>query len=174
MGAYFPASKYYADRAAFEKLGCSRVSSPVAKAACRDRKPAHSTISRRSVSGASHDRRPVFKGHTNDFGCRGNAKLRSRAGHVKLVQVSIWREAGGRCEFLKARGALTGARRCSKRIWLTAKLHRRRGHTKVSWTFQPKKPLPSGRYRVRIRGTDSAGNRERSHRFRGQDRFVVS
>ena len=174
MGAYFPASKYYADRAAFEKLGCSRVSSPVAKAACRDRKPAHSTISRRSVSGASHHRRPVFKGHTIDFGCRGNAKLRSRAGHVKLVQVPIWREAGGRCEFLKARGALTGARRCSKRIWLTAKLHRRRGHTKVSWTFRPKKPLPSGRYRLRIRGTDSAGNRERSHRFRGQDRFVVS
>ena len=62
----------------------------------------------------------------------------------------------------------------TKRIWLTAKLHRRRGHTKVSWTFRPKKPLPSGRYRLRIRGTDSAGNRERSHRFRGQDRFVVS
>ncbi len=173
MGAYFPVSKYYADRAAFEKLGCSRVSSPVAKAVCHDRKPPHSTISRGSVSGATHDRRPAFKGTSNDGGCRGNSKLRSRAGRVKRVQLSIWREAGRRCEFLTASGGLTARRSCSKRIWLTATLHRTLGRSKVRWSFQPRKPMPTGRYRLRVRGIDSAGNRERSHRFRGQDRFAV-
>ena len=174
MKAYFPVSQYYADKTAFEKLGCSRTSSPVAKAVCRDRRAPHTTISRSSVSGATHDRRPVFKGRTTDLGCRGDSLHRSRAGDLSRVEVSIWREAGTQCEFLRAGGDLTAPRTCSKRIWLRAKLRRHAGGSKASWTFEPKSPLPPGRYRLRVRGIDAAGNRERSHRFRGQDRFTVT
>jgi hypothetical protein len=41
MGDYFPVSRYYAGKAAFEKLGCKqlRESNPVVRSVCRDRTP---------------------------------------------------------------------------------------------------------------------------------------
>src|SRR5919202_1479929 len=88
MGSYFPRSRYYADRAAFEKLGCKplRRSNPVAKKTCRDRTPPRSSIRHSAPEAAARGR---FTGRAFDPGCRGGPHECSRAGRVKSVFVEL-------------------------------------------------------------------------------------
>ena len=60
-----------------------------------------------------------------------------------------------RCAFLTRNGTLTGFRRCTKPVLLTAK-----GSTHWSITLKPH-TLPKGNYRVVVRAVDAAKNKER-------------
>jgi hypothetical protein len=140
MGAYFPVSRYYADRAAFEKLGCRQLrgSNPVAKGVCRDRTPPRSSISHEDSETAERGR---FSGRSIDPGCVGGADVASRAGRVAKVLVSVVR-AG------------------EPDRWVRARLGRPGRDGKVPWSVQLKQ-LGEGRYVAKVRGVDAAGNAER-------------
>jgi hypothetical protein len=91
------------------------------------------------------------RGSASDAGC---AAVISVTGGVARVEVAISRKAGrNRCRFVARNGRLTGARSCSKPVWLRAK-----GTT--SWTLSTKRRLPRGTYTIQLRARDAAGNRQ--------------
>jgi hypothetical protein len=158
MGAYFPVSRYYADKAAFEKLGCAQLrgSNPAAFGSCRDRSAPRSSIGH---SDSETGERGRFKGHAFDRGCKGGPRSRSRAGRVSAVFVSIARlEGSGRCRFARRDGSLGPSPRCGRRAYLKARLGRTRRHGKISWSLQLTGELPPGRYVALVRARDAAGN----------------
>jgi hypothetical protein len=163
MGPYFPISRYYVDRASFEKLGCveARGSSPVAGAVCRDRTAPRSSIDHRPLRHADEDRRLRVRGRSSDFGCRGGAGRRSRGGRVRAVAVSVWRASHGSCRFVTGSGRLTAAQSCARRVWLSAALRGHASSPSRAWSLLLGRPLPVGHYRVQARARDTAGNLER-------------
>src|SRR3954454_10907302 len=103
-------------------------------------------------------RRLRFSGTSRDRGCR-LANGITAAGKVRHVYVSVAKIRGKskhqRCAFLTKQGGLTGFRRCTKPVLLTAK-----GSTKWSITLKPD-GLPKGSYRVVVRAVDASKNKER-------------
>jgi hypothetical protein len=159
MGDYFPRSRYYAGRAAFEKLGCKQLrrSNPVANKRCRDRTPPRSSIRHSAPEAAARGR---FSGRSIDFGCHGGAHKRSRAGRVKQVLVTIDRR-GHVCHW-STTTTPTEVRHTYCLAW-QADLGRRRLDGKVPWRLRvPKfrRRFPPGRYVARVYATDAAGNTE--------------
>jgi hypothetical protein len=173
MGAYFPVSKYYADGADFEKLGCTelRGSNAAASAACRDRTAPRSSVSRRHLRATRRELR--LSGRSLDFGCKGGKQSRSRGGSVKAVSVSVAHRVGSRCRFVGGKGRLGGARSCSKPVLLGAAVRSRAGRVKVDWRLRKSVSLPAGRYVVAVRARDSAGNSEIRRRRLNRASFVV-
>jgi dienelactone hydrolase len=123
--------------------------------ACRDRLPPRARVARHGVK-RSHGRL-VVRGRASDRGCKGSGSLRSRRGVVARVGVSVARVHGHRCRFLKRKGGFTSARKCRRAIFLPA-----RGTKK--WRLRTRK-LPRGRYHVRARAIDGAGNRSPGRRY---------
>jgi hypothetical protein len=119
---------------------------------CNDTAAPRSRIAARSAHAARADRRLRLSGTASDRGCKG------ARGRVKQVRVSIARLAGKRCRLLQANGRFSShAVSCRKTHYLRA-----RGASK--WSFTSRRALPAGRYIVRVRATDAAGNRERASR----------
>jgi hypothetical protein len=66
---------------------------------------------------------------------------------------------------MTAKGRLGKARSCERVVRLRARTRLIGNATnKTAWTFSRKVRLPSGRYRVGVRGTDSFGHRETRRR----------
>jgi hypothetical protein len=90
-------------------------------------------------------------GRASDRGCVAAISV---AGAVARVEVAISRTAPRhRCRFVDAGGKLTGARSCTKPVWLKAK-----GTTR--WSLSFKRPLPRATYTIQVRALDVAGNRQ--------------
>jgi hypothetical protein len=105
-------------------------------------------LSRLRVGWQSDFRRGVLRGIAIDQGCGA-----AGAGKVKSVSVAIARKVGKRCQHLMRNGRLDRASACTSHIWLAAKGSK-------SWTFRARHQLPRGRYLVRTRAIDAAGNVE--------------
>ena len=68
-------------------------------------------------------------------------------------------KAHHRCRFLKRNGRLTKPRPCKPARWLKAT-------GKRMWRLRARRRLPKGRYTIRTRAVDRAGNREKLKRPR--------
>ncbi|MFL5780307.1 MAG: Calx-beta domain-containing protein [Thermoleophilaceae bacterium] len=93
-----------------------------------------------------HHRRLRLRGRARDRGCS----------HLRRVQVSIALHRHHRCRFVKKNGRLTGRTRCRHARWITV-------HGRRSWHLRTKRLRP-GRYTIRTRAVDRAGNLERKRR----------
>jgi hypothetical protein len=173
MGDYFPVSRYFAGKAAFEKLGCAQLrgSNPVAMAVCRDRTAPRSSISHQHPDDAARGR---FSGRSIDRGCAGGPHVASRAGRVTAVSVSVARvEGGGRCRFARRDASLGPPQSCGRRVYLDARLGRVGGDGKAAWSLGLARALPAGRYVALVRARDGAGNLERPTRRTNRADFTV-
>jgi hypothetical protein len=159
MGQYFPRSRYYADRSAFEKLGCKQLrdANPVAKKRCRDRMPPRTSIRHSAPEAAARGR---FTGRSIDFGCKGGPRKRPRAGRVKAVYVVLTRRGEPPCH------------ECSRLPGHRAKLSKPRADGKVAWRLRVR-GLARGHYRARVYAVDAAGNRETKVRRTNRASFTV-
>lgn len=100
------------------------------------------------------------KSRVTSGGVRVRGRARDRGcGGTKRVQVSVARKVGGRCAFLRRNGRFTKPRRCRRAVYLRARGKRR-------WRLVKRVQLPAGRYVLRVRAFDGAGNRERRTRKR--------
>jgi hypothetical protein len=88
------------------------------------------------------------------------------AGKVRRVQVSIAKIQRRGCRFLNRRGRLQRQRSCRRPT-----LFRARGTKR--WRFAKRARLPRGNYRIVVRATDVAGNKERPAGRRNIVRFKV-
>ena len=111
---------------------------------CVDHVRPTSSFTRRQARRAG--RRRVLRGTARDVGCG-----------VDRVTISVARKRGKRCRQLKATRRLSRLKSCGKRTWLPVK-----GTTR--WSFRIPKRLHKGRYLVRTRAVDFAGNVQRTHR----------
>jgi hypothetical protein len=160
MGSYFPRSRYYTDRAAFEKLGCRQLrgSNPVAKKRCRDREPPRSSIRHSAPEAAARGR---FTGRAFDAGCHGGKHERSRAGKVRAVYVEF-----------AAHGVISKCTNDDPCEGFRATLGKRRLDGKVPWHLRVR-DLPPGHYTAYVHAVDVAGNRETKVRRSNRASFTV-
>jgi hypothetical protein len=93
-------------------------------------------------------RRHVLRGTASDRGCG-----------VDRVELSVARKLARGCRLLSRRHRLGRRSSCARRIWLVAK-----GTTR--WSFRLPKRLHPGRYVVRLRAIDFAGNVQQPRRRR--------
>ncbi|MFL5780249.1 MAG: hypothetical protein ACJ760_02955, partial [Thermoleophilaceae bacterium] len=93
-----------------------------------------------------HHRRLRLRGRARDRGCS----------HLRRVQVSIALHRHHRCRFVKKNGRLAGRTRCRHARWITV-------HGRRSWHLRTRRLRP-GRYTIRTRAVDRAGNLERKRR----------
>lgn len=117
---------------------------------CADRTRPRAVFSRKRS--AMSPRRIVLRGTASDRGCKADAKSSKRAGAIRRVRVAVALKAGTRCRFLSRRGRLSTARSCNKPTYITAR-GRKRWRLELRGSFRP------GTYAVRVRPTDSVGNR---------------
>jgi hypothetical protein len=170
MGQYFPRSRYYADKGAFEKLGCKQLrdSNPVAKKRCRDTTPPRSSIRHSAPEAAARGR---FTGRSIDFGCRGGPRKRSRAGRLEAVFVVLSKDHTLYDCGLDGPGEKGGEPCTNGRIY-RAELGKPRADGKVPWRLHVRH-LEPGHYRARVYGRDAAGNRETKVRRTNRAAFTV-
>lgn len=110
-------------------------------------------LSRLGVGWQRGFRNGVLRGIAIDQGCG-----RGGAGKVKRVEVAVARKVGKHCEHLGRNGRLGRAGACTTHVWLAAKGSK-------NWNFRLRHQLPRGKYLVRTRAIDAAGNIEaRAHR----------
>jgi hypothetical protein len=95
------------------------------------------------ASTRARKRKLRLRGGATDAGCAASA--------VARVEVAISRKAGRKCRFVTRSGKLSRARACAKPVWLKAT-----GTTR--WSLNTKRRLPRGRYTLRVRARDLAGN----------------
>ena len=122
---------------------------------CKDKRAPVTHFSHSRTIGRRHLH---FSGTSRDKGCLGANRI-ALPGRVKHVYISLARIRGKSkhqtCAFLTKGGTLTGFRRCTKPVLLTAK-----GTTHWSITLKPH-ALPRGSYRVVVRAVDASKNKER-------------
>jgi hypothetical protein len=114
--------------------------------ACTDQIAPTSTFAHRWARRAR--RKHVVRGTARDLGCG-----------LDRVTISVLRKRHGRCQNLKSNHRLGVRSRCFKRHWLAVS-----GTTR--WSFRLPKRLPPGRYLIRTRAVDFAGNVEIAQRHR--------
>jgi len=122
---------------------------PVALASCRDR--ARPTLRFGGLRGA---RSTIdLRGSAADGGCAGSVPARTiaRRGAVRSVRLAVSVFVRGGCRFVRADGRLTSTQSCRRPLFVTA-----RGTTR--WALRVRGTFPSGRYVVRSRVYDRAGN----------------
>ena len=101
-----------------------------------------------------------FGGNSWDRGCNGsnngyNSSL-AQVNKVARVMVAVKRVRGSQCQHLSRSGRLGRPGHCSVTHWFPATGTRHWGHN-IS------RALPSGRYRLKHRAIDAAGNHGRVH-----------
>ncbi|WP_217915102.1 DUF4430 domain-containing protein [Miltoncostaea marina] len=74
---------------------------------------------------------------------------------VRRVDVALARRVGSQCRFRARSGGYTAPRPCGRRLFVRAR------QAGGNWLLPLKKPLAAGSWRVWVRATDGAGNRER-------------
>ncbi|MCW3015252.1 MAG: hypothetical protein JWO02_2344 [Solirubrobacterales bacterium] len=127
---------------------------PAASSACVDHTAPVSRFSRRLTKGRA-GRRLVLRGTASDRGCGTQ-----QHGRVRRVTISIAKATGKRCRYLKADGRFAAApTSCARTRYVLARGFRKSA-AKGAWSFTTKRPLPRGRYKIWIRGTDAHGNVE--------------
>ena len=94
-------------------------------------------------------------GWATDRGCTGTDGLRSVAGSVLRVIVSVAFMHHQDCSFLAPDGKLQTAAVCENALSLVARGARR-------WALKLHAKLPNGRYTVRVQAIDDAGNLEKA------------
>ena len=125
--------------------------------ACPDRIRPNSRVTRirRSRRGI------VARGRARDRGCRHR---------VKSVRIAVAKYVRShrrdRCRYLKKNGRFTRVTSCHKGRYLRA-----RGAAR--WRFKLRHRLPAGRYEIRARARDRAGNRERGRTRANSKRFRI-
>ena len=107
--------------------------------ACTDQSAPSSGFTARAGRRAA-SRKHLLRGTAGDVGCGLDA-----------VTISVNRKLGSKCRTLKKTGKLARRTSCSKRRWLVVK-----GGAK--WSFKLSKKLPAGKYVIRTRAVDFAGN----------------
>jgi hypothetical protein len=131
---------------------------PLFKGGCPDRTPPVSRY-RAKDPVTLRDRKLRIRGRVHDKGCK-SANLIPGSGHVKRVDIDVAKirgdGTGKNCRFLR-HGRLTGYRSCGKPLNVRARYEKTRWQ--ISYVFPIN--LPKGDYLIRVRGTDTAGNRER-------------
>jgi hypothetical protein len=105
---------------------------------CTDVVSPSSSFTRGAARSAGRHR--LLRGVASDTGCG-----------VDRVAVSVQRKRGRTCQTLFGKGRLLRKMSCGRRHWLLA-----RGTT--NWSFRLSKRLPRGKYVVRTRAIDFAGN----------------
>ncbi len=120
----------------------------VGAGACRDRTRPTSTVRRGSLRVTRGGVR--LRGVARDRGCP--------SARVQRVEVALARRVGSGCRFVRRDGTFSPRRRCTRPTFLPA-----RGT--AAWRFASR-PLKPGRYVLRIRAVDGAGNREAAARRR--------
>jgi hypothetical protein len=134
---------------------CGKTASGQRTPSCRDKRAPVTHFSHKRTIGR---RELHFAGTSRDKGCIGANRI-ALPGRVKHVYVSVARVRGKSkhqtCAFLTKGGTLTGFRRCTRPVLLTAK-----GTSHWSITLKPH-GLPRGSYRVVIRAVDASNNKER-------------
>jgi hypothetical protein len=111
---------------------------------CTDHVSPTSSFTRKAARRAGRPRgRRVLRGTARDVGCG-----------VDQVMISVQRKRGHACKTLFRKGRLLRKTSCARRHWLPA-----RGT--AHWSFRLPKRLPRGRYVVRTRAIDFAGNVQR-------------
>ncbi|MEV4420201.1 Ig-like domain-containing protein [Patulibacter sp. NPDC049589] len=127
-------------------IGVSGATTVTKTGACLDR-----TAPRTSgVKVALKGRKLTVSGKASDVGCV--TKTRSAAkGKVKSVQVSLFKAAGKSARFVRGNGKLSKPLPASSVVGLVAK-------GTSSWTLKPSGKLAKGRYTMKIRAYDAAGN----------------
>jgi hypothetical protein len=113
---------------------------------CRDRAAPRVTLRRLRLG----RRLEALAGRGSDLAC-------GRRARVSRIQVSLRRASGRRCRFLGPSGRLGAATDCGRRTYLPA-----RGRTR--WSLRRSVRLAQGRYELRVRATDRAGNRSAAAR----------
>jgi hypothetical protein len=80
-------------------------------------------------------------------------------GAVKSVSVGLARRAGSKCRWWSARldRPAAKARSCRSPAWMKASL-KRTGTDRYSWRLALGKRVAAGRYLLRVRARDAAGN----------------
>ncbi|HKP88705.1 MAG TPA: hypothetical protein VJT75_01905, partial [Thermoleophilaceae bacterium] len=116
---------------------------PQAPHRCVDHRRPTSRLRRGRRGVRKRHRRLVLRGVARDRGCS----------HLRRVQVSIALHRRHRCRFVRKDGRLSKRRRCRRALWTPV-----RG--KRSWHVRTRR-LRRGRYTIRTRAIDRAGNRER-------------
>jgi hypothetical protein len=111
--------------------------------ACVDHIAPTSGFTARAARRAAHRR--VLRGTAADTGCGVNS-----------VAVSVALRKGGKCRSLTSAKRLGRRTSCRKTHWLPV-----RGTTR--WSFRLPKRLPAGRYAIRTRAVDFAGNVQLPH-----------
>jgi hypothetical protein len=106
------------------------------------------------------------RGRASDLSCRLPGRRTRARGKVKRVSVSIARIQRRGCRFVNRRGRLQKKRSCRKPTLFRARGTRR-------WRFAKRARLPRGNYRIVVRATDRAGNKERPAGRRNVVRFKV-
>jgi hypothetical protein len=126
--------------------------------------PPGSSIDRKSIRA----RRGAFRmaGLSTDFACRRKRPL----GKIKRVEVALGKKSGSNCRFYRGKGQFTKTRRCSKPVFVGARLEKP-GAGKSSWTFSAGRGFGPGLYLLRVRGVDS--NRYVETRVTPANRRVV-
>jgi hypothetical protein len=105
---------------------------------CTDAFKPSSSFTKKAARRAGKTR--LLRGTARDVGCGLNG-----------VQISVQRKHGKKCRNLTSHKRLGRAVRCGKRAWLPV-----RGTSR--WSFRLPKRLAHGRYLVRTRASDFAGN----------------
>jgi hypothetical protein len=106
--------------------------------ACTDLVKPTSSFTRAAARSAGKKR--LLRGVAADTGCG-----------VDRVAISVQRKRGSKCQTLYGKGRLLRKQACGKKHWLLTS-----GTT--NWSFRLSKKLPKGKYVVRTRAIDFAGN----------------
>jgi hypothetical protein len=115
---------------------------------CRDRAEPSARLTRARLT----RERVSVTGSAADLAC-------GRPARVARIDVAVARAEAGRCRHLTAAGRLGRPHGCASRTYLRA-----RGAAR--WSLRLAATLPRGRYVVRVRATDRAGNRSATVRTR--------
>jgi hypothetical protein len=110
---------------------------------CTDLVSPTSTFTRKAARRAGRHR--LLRGFAADTGCG-----------VDRVRISVQRKRGRTCQTLFRKGRLLRKTSCARRHWLAV-----RGTTR--WSFRLRNRLPRGKYIVRTRAIDFAGNVQLPH-----------
>jgi hypothetical protein len=131
---------------------------PLFAGGCPDtRAPVSRYLAKRAVT--LGNRRLRIRGRAHDKGCK-SANLIPGNGHVKRVDIDVAKIRGSgtgkNCRYLR-HGRLAGKYgSCSKPKNVRA--HYDKTRFQITFAFPPS--LPKGQYLIRVRATDTAGNRE--------------
>jgi len=141
----------YAARADLKAFGSDVYNAPVVVASCRDRTRPTLRYALGGIRGSS--RTIDLRGTAADDGCAGSvaAHTVARRGAVRSVRFAVSAFTPGGCRFVGVDGRLTPTRSCRRPLFLTA-----RGTGR--WQLRVRGRFPHGRYVVRSRVYDAAGN----------------